>query len=245
MKIPFPFKKNEVVNQKQQSKTLIAVPTTGTMLPSMVNDLIALLTMCRLNWVFHTCDSCVLQTARNDAVKRMFETGCDGILFIDSDQTFPHYALNRLLEVNKPIVGYPIVRKTQPYDPNISLFNEEKNQYECYRNYPQGRTFKVGYIGMGFTYIKKEVFEKIEFPYFDFPFIERNGEKIMMGEDVYLCQKAREAGIDVWADSTIEIGHIGNFNYMPRLHFNFQNVIKESVKDDTKRPSDGVSGSCS
>lgn len=200
----------------------------------MVNDLVGLLSKCGIPWVFHTVDNCVIQDARNQAAIRMLETDCDGLLFIDADQSFPTYALNRLIETDKPVVGFPIVRKVIPYKPNISLYNAKEDEYCIYDDYPRGRLFEVGYIGMGFTYIKREVIEKMTYPYFDFVWHTnkkyKKGQK-MMGEDVYFCRKAKEAGFGVWADSTIEIGHIGNFVFTPTLHFNHMRIANAKVEE--------------
>jgi len=224
-------------------RTLIAVPTTGTLLPAMVNDLISLICHSR-NWrTFHTVDNCVIQDARNQAVKRMYENDCDGILFIDSDQTFPNTALETLIETHKDIVGYPIIRKAPPYYPNISRFNEETKDFEIYEDYPKNNLFKVAYIGMGFVYIRRAVFEAMDKKfgdhiYFDFGWYEsdkyKKGDK-MIGEDVFFCMRAKECGFDIWVNPFVKIGHIGNFCYTPELHENYARVLaKAEVKKDGK-----------
>ena len=235
MKFPFQLPKQKANQQRVFKKTLIAVPTTGVLYPAMVNDLIALLTSCRQWGIFHTVDNCVIQDARNQAVARMFETGCDAVLFIDSDQTFPKDALDVLIETHKEIVGYPIIRKTPPYYPNIGRWDEAKGEYVVYEDYPKNYIFQVDYIGMGFTYIRKEVFEKLEKPYFDFEWFVnekyKKGER-MVGEDVYFCKRAKAAGFKIWAYPMLEIGHIGNFEYLPRLYRNYTDVVKAAKEEE-------------
>lgn len=223
---------------KKYKKTLVACPTTGFMLPEMVNCLIALLTKSP-NWAgYHSVDNCVIQAARNQAVKRMLESGCDGILFIDADQVFPENALELLIEAHKDIIGYPIARKSAPYYPNIGKYDEEKNDFIVYENYPKNNLFQVDYIGMGFTYIRREVFEKIskdngDEVWFDFDWCindkYKRGEK-MIGEDVYFCAKAKKAGFKVWCNPFANIGHIGNFNYTTQLYFNYERMRQEAEK---------------
>lgn len=238
MNLPFPQKSDGLRNSLK--KVLIAVPTTGSVHPSVVNCIIGLVTH-RMKqghgFVYHSVDNCVIQDARNQAVMRLRESDCCGLLFIDSDQTFPHDALDKLIETHKDIVGYPIVRKATPYYPNISRWNAERGEYEIYENYPQDHLFQVDYIGMGFTYIRREVFEKMTMPYFDFDWHVsdkyKRGEK-MIGEDVYFCRKAKELGFKVWANPFVEIGHIGNFEYLPRLHFNHFKLRQSMVKDESR-----------
>lgn len=225
------FKQKSKISFK---KTLIAVPTTGVLYPQMVNDLIALLTKSCQWKTFHTVDNCVIQDARNQAAQRMFDTNCDGVLFIDSDQVFPPNALDVLIETHKDIVGYPIIRKTAPYYPNVGKWDAQKQDYVVYEDYPKNNLFQVDYIGMGFTYIRREVFEKLDRPYFDFSWCinekYKKGEKLI-GEDVSFCQKAKEAGFSVWADPFVEIGHLGTFNYLPKLYSNYKVLLdKQGVK---------------
>jgi len=215
--------------------------------------------------MFHTVDNCCIQDARNQAALRVLETDCDGLLFIDSDQTFPYNALDKLIECKKDIIGYPIVRKSAPYYPNISRWDNEKKDYVIYESYPENNLFKVDYIGMGFTYIRREVLEKLSMPFFDFVWFDINQKeklddkivrsqglieekqvdgsykyKRMMGEDVYFCRKAKEAGFEIWANPFEQIGHIGNFNYMPSLYRNFERVKQSRLAKEGKDDANGV-----
>jgi hypothetical protein len=168
----------------------------------------------------------------------MFERDCDGVLFIDSDQTFNKDALDLLIETHKDIVGCPIVRKTPPYYPNIGKWDEEKKEYVVYEDYPKNYLFQVDYIGLGFTYIRREVFEKLEKPYFDWGWHisekYKKGDK-RVGEDTYFCIKAKQAGFKVWCDPLIEVGHIGTFNYLPQIYTNYSQLLKAREQDDRKK----------
>ncbi|MBA7468592.1 Ubiquinone biosynthesis O-methyltransferase, mitochondrial [subsurface metagenome] len=58
---------------------------------------------------------------------------------------------------------------------------------------------KIGGAGAGFLLVKREVFEKIPYPWFSF---ERGGE------DLYFCDKARKNGFEIWADMSVLLGHL-------------------------------------
>ncbi|GAI66965.1 unnamed protein product, partial [marine sediment metagenome] len=58
---------------------------------------------------------------------------------------------------------------------------------------------KIGGAGAGFLLVKREVFEKIPYPWFSF---ERGGE------DLYFCDKARRHGFEIWADMSVLLGHL-------------------------------------
>jgi hypothetical protein len=55
--------------------------------------------------------------------------------------------------------------------------------------------------------------QRIPRPLFDAPAIIPNPEVTPMGEDLYFCRKARAWGLEVWCDPTIEIKHIGDYEY--------------------------------
>jgi hypothetical protein len=62
--------------------------------------------------------------------------------------------------------------------------------------------FRADVCGFGCVLTHKEMFEKMEYPYF----------KIMTdicSEDFYFCVKAKESGFQLWADPRPRIGHIG------------------------------------
>ena len=71
---------------------------------------------------------------------------------------------------------------------------------------------KVAYNGMGFFACRKEVLEKIKYPYFNYPLIEMEGEdgkliRDMCSEDVAFCKNITEAGYDITVNSRMRVGH--------------------------------------
>ncbi len=47
-------------------------------------------------------------------------------------------------------------------------------------------------------------------PWFNFG---RKEQAIVIGEDVWFCRSARDAGYDVWCDPTVSVFHLGDFAY--------------------------------
>lgn len=58
---------------------------------------------------------------------------------------------------------------------------------------------KIGGAGAGFLLVKREVFEKIPYPWFSF---ERGGE------DLYFFDKVRRYDLEVWVDMGVLLGHL-------------------------------------
>jgi len=53
--------------------------------------------------------------------------------------------------------------------------------------------------------------QKLSEPWFDLEYFEDGSLKT--GEDIFFCYKLRDAGVEVWCDPTIQIGHIGTHVY--------------------------------
>ncbi len=138
------------------------------------------------------------------------------ILFIDSDVLPRPNTLDRLLDLDEDIVTgvYPMTAKkaimwsvTKDDDFTIELNDLPRNP------------FKVKYCGFGCVLVKMKVFEKLEWPYWKNEF--KPGQ-ITKGEDIYFCDKAREAGFDIWCEPKVKCSHIRITNLM-----NIVNNLKE------------------
>ena len=71
---------------------------------------------------------------------------------------------------------------------------------------------KVAYNGMGFMAIKREVLEKMKYPYFhrELQVIEMSDGTIiqdMCSEDVAFCKNAKDVGYDVMINTELRVGH--------------------------------------
>ena len=66
---------------------------------------------------------------------------------------------------------------------------------------------EVFYAGMGIMVVRKGAFEKITYPWFE-PIMHEIGiSKDFSSEDVSLCIKWNEAGVKLWVDPDIIVGH--------------------------------------
>jgi len=76
----------------------------------------------------------------------------------------------------------------------------------------EGKYVSVAYNGMGFFACRKEVLEKLKYPYFSYPLIEieaGDGKLLrdMCSEDVAFCKNLKDAGFDVIVNTTLRVGH--------------------------------------
>jgi GT2 family glycosyltransferase len=140
--------------------------------------------------------------ARNNMVEAMRG---DWLAFIDSDMTFPPNALLKLLEhLQHPavdIVTGICYRKVPGYEPCI--FKRVPGyalNYEVIADWPEDKLFEIDACGSAFVVIKRHVFEALKAPHYSY--------HDFISEDLNFCRRAKEMGFRIWADPSINIGHV-------------------------------------
>lgn len=142
--------------------------------------------------------------------------GADYILWIDADMRFPKNSLEVLLKRDKPIVGVNATTRAVPVRPtakNLSIDHKKKeNTWTPIVSKDKQGIEKVTAIGCGVMLVKREVFENTPRPWFWFE--QLPGGKLL-GEDVYFCVKANDAGYDTYLDHDLSnmIGHVGRYTF--------------------------------
>ena len=144
--------------------------------------------------------SCDVVANRTALVQEAIDKGATHILFVDSDMQFPSDTLEKMLAHNKDIVGVEYNKRKFPLEPVFEQPNKSDTLYE------------TNVAGTGLMLIKLSIFEKItNDPWFTFG---RNAKgETTVGEDVWFCNVARDAGFQVWIDPTIKVFHLGEYGY--------------------------------
>jgi cellulose synthase/poly-beta-1,6-N-acetylglucosamine synthase-like glycosyltransferase len=163
----------------------------------------------------YTSQGTLIFDQRNSLVHTAVMEKCDYILFIDADMRFPKNTLERLLAHKKDIIGVNATTRMMPPKPtarNIQINEDGSVDWlEVFSNKEKG-IGKVDAIGCGVMLIKTSCLKDIPQPYFYF---EQLLKGKLLGEDIYFCIKAKDAGIDTWVDHdlSMEIGHVGSYTY--------------------------------
>lgn len=186
-------------------KVLIGCPTARTIGVETVSCIQGL-----MQPTVYVADSLVYD-ARNTLVNQAIEMDAEYLLFVDSDMVFDLNGLQKLLDRNVDVCTGLYVERNGEHRPTIysdlDIRTKENEAYKvhCDKIEP---FFKVKGCGMGFCLIKTDVFKKI---------IQRYGDCFQpvcgLGEDLSFCWKCEQLDIDIWCDSTFEIGHIGQYTY--------------------------------
>lgn len=145
--------------------------------------------------------SCDIVSNRTFLVNAAIKAGATHLLFVDADMIFPYDIIPRLLAHHKEIVGVKYKKREFPV----------KWLYEPLDGESETEIFKVKHTGTGVMLIELEVFKHLDGAWFNFGRDSQGA--LALGEDVWFCNTARDAGYDVWVDPTLQIGHIGEYIY--------------------------------
>ena len=140
-------------------------------------------------------------------------------LWIDSDIVFNTEQFYRLIWMQKDIAGGWYCTEDgkttsvahwleeEDFAKNGGVMNHETIESISRRRKP----FTVDYTGFGWLLIKNGVFEhkEMKYPWFapKMQVFESGDVQDMCGEDVSFCLDAKEAGMEIWIDPKIRVGH--------------------------------------
>lgn len=139
---------------------------------------------------------------RNNIVRESLEIGSEWVMFIDDDHVFQPDLLLRLLAHEKMIVASLYLQRSLPCLPVAYTDRlDDDLTYTPLRLSEQptdASLIEVRAAGTGGMLIRSEVFHALEDPWF------RDGAA---SEDLMFCERARDAGFQVYCDLQAQLGH--------------------------------------
>lgn len=166
-----------------------------------------------------------LDKSRSYLATKALSDGYDELMWIDSDMVFNPDEIEVLRAHDLPMVCglYPMKSKTG------GLASKLLGSCKTLTFGPEGGLTEIRYAATGFLYTKREVYTRIKdkfnlpictgddygdiVPYF-YPMIAYDGSSYSyMGEDISFCERARQCGYKIYADTTIRLAHIGKYRY--------------------------------
>lgn len=157
-----------------------------------------------------------IDTLRNDIVKKALDIGSTHLLMCDVDQVYPVHTVTRLLSHGLPVVGASVSRRYPPFDKIILRINKDTNSYDSVDDWKDGELLECDATGTGCILYQMDVFKKIPEPWFEFVTDDETGMTI--GEDIYLCQKIKNAGYKIFVDTSVEVGHLTTMVVNQKTH---------------------------
>ena len=155
-----------------------------------------------------------LADARNSLVQQALDEGCSHLLMLDTDQIYPNDTLKKLLSHGKDICGVRVHRRWMPFDPIFLRGDIGKYQSVSDDEMYSGNLIQVDATGTGCLLFDMGVFLKVNQPWFEFTMKDEKP----VGEDIFFCSKARKEGVNIFIDTSIEVGHLTTMVVNKTLH---------------------------
>lgn len=147
--------------------------------------------------------------AREVLARQAVESGCDYLFMIDDDMLAPPDLFYKLAENDKDICAALAFTRNPDHKPVIYQVIEGRDpmgndyyQNTFVVNYPKDTLVQCDAVGFGAVLIKVDVLKKIPSPWFM--------GLVGTGEDITFCYKAKKSGFEVWMDTRIKLGHLGD-----------------------------------
>lgn len=228
---------NISVKGHRKVRICVGIPVTGGISPEFFREM--LLRMEEWSQTFDIVP--VIETAiphdegRNRIAKAAIDYKCDYIFFIDSDTLIQKGQLEQLLSHGKDAISGISYMKALPY---YSLIRK-KIGYRLYNPIEPSSTelIRIDGAGFGCFLVKTDVFNKIEYPWFQFKYIKYEDRWRHIGEDLYFCDQLENAKIEIYCDPTVQCVHIGTHltidiaNRYKDLRLSILNEVERSKKE--------------
>jgi len=186
------------------AKVWITVLTGGTIRHELAVALIQMSHDERYEMEFHFSFARPIPSNRCGIAQRFLASDADWLLMLDSD-VWPYRNLLDLVEADKDMVVFPtpIWRTGAPEPPIVSNVTPLKGDIV---NLDEAEMVEVLRGGASAMLFSRRVLEGLAPPLFAQDFDEDG--IALCDEDIYFCDKARDAGFEIWAAYSHPCGHI-------------------------------------
>ncbi len=154
---------------------------------------------------------------RNLIVEQFLTVNADWLFMVDTDMTFPHDSVERLLATADPVLRPMVGGLCYGIDKHIgqfpTLYKNVDGLPVVVKDHPGG-IVEVDATGAAFTLMHRSLFERYErsgpHRWFHRRTIEPTATHPggILGEDVSWCWWLRECGVTILVDTTLEAGHM-------------------------------------
>ena len=156
----------------------------------------------------HFAEGYGIDEKRNDIARKFLDMGkYSHVLMLDSDVVMPLDAISKMLHEGRDVVSGYYARKTFKSTSCVvplTTTNYE-NKMTLSEISERSEPFAVRAIGLGCALISRDVFERIDAPWFKYD-IRDDGS--LLSEDYWFCRKCIEHGVSVYVHPRIRCGHV-------------------------------------
>lgn len=148
--------------------------------------------------------------ARNMITDMAIEHGCEYMFVLDADHLITKNTLPLLMEnKHEALVSGLVCKRLHPY-PQIVWMKGKDGLYYEFELPIDGKVVEVGLCPFGCTLINLAKLRKLDKPYFrDECRVTADGSMRNFRSDVNLCNAFRDAGMKIFVDTRVLVGHLG------------------------------------
>jgi hypothetical protein len=201
-------------NKKQKKKQSWPRPILGVLLERSISHADAVfynfIGIAQLGIPFIKINHGRTDLVRNKMALHLLNSNFTHLVMLDIDHVHPVDIVHRLMGhvVRNPhiqVIGGLNFRRGIPYDPCAFIKGDDGRHYPMAEWEPG--LIRVDALGTGSIAISREVFEKIEPPWF-YNDYSRAMDDVWPGEDMGFAKKCEEAGIAQWVDTNLTSPHL-------------------------------------
>jgi len=150
---------------------------------------------------------------RNEFALATLKEDFDYLIMLDIDQenganVIEKFAAIAYLRPDAEVVVGNVATRTYPHFPAWYYQANDNKKLVIPTEWEEDKgLIRVGFGGTGAMMIKKEVFQVLQYPWFQYEYTKAGAGEYVR-EDTYFNNLCRDAGIKVWVDPNMTIGHI-------------------------------------
>lgn len=175
-----------------------------------------------------------MPVARTALVKKAMDEdpNSEYVFFFDVDMQVGHNTIDYLVKQEKDVIGAVYYQRGEPYFPHTGTIYANPLRLRRITDFPieTNMPFRVDAQGTGALLIHKDVFKKLDYPWFRFDMIENKynwAEDRFIGEDYQFSWDCHQAGIEMFADGSVPTTHICDMMVDQKLAYQFKHRWRE------------------
>lgn len=161
-----------------------------------------------------TKSNAAVDLSRELVVEDALDTGAEWLLFLDSDVVPPPDVYGRLRSREVPVVS-GLYSVDTPEQPHPAMWRLDENDSPTPVPVDRKGVLNVDAVGLGCLLVSRDVLEDLERPWFrwtkgydEHPWdLRHDGERPGVSEDFHFCHRLKEAGHEIYVDTTVECLH--------------------------------------
>ncbi|MDD5485955.1 MAG: hypothetical protein PHW65_00110 [Dehalococcoidales bacterium] len=154
----------------------------------------------------------MIQNAMPIIVKKHLEHGCDYIVGMARDVGWNPDDIKKLIAYNLPVVGGWASGRKYPFPCHVSdAYDAKSGSFRIVKNEDAKQRKGVERVvanGGELVVFRRDVFEKIPYPWFCGPETYSSVSQRIGTEDYFFAQQAMKYGVDIYVDWDVKLKHV-------------------------------------